>query len=101
MGLGPLAEGRRVRLHVFSLALTIGLLCGVAILIVASANLISPSYGRAFLDVAASVYPGYEPGSGVGSVAVATLYGFVDGTIGGAIFGGLYNRLAQRLSRAT
>jgi hypothetical protein len=87
-----------MRLHVLALASTIGLFCGAAILIVASANQISPTYGRAFLDLVASVYPGYEPGTGWGSVAVATLYGFVDGAIGGAVFGWLYNQLAQRFS---
>ena len=77
------------------LPLTAGLLWGAAILIVASANLIWPGYGRAFLELAASVYPGYQPSSGIGSVLTGTFYGLVDGTIAGAVFAWLYNRLAQ------
>jgi hypothetical protein len=53
---------------IIALALTIGVFWGAAILIVASANLIWPSYGRTFLDVIASVYRGYHPGFGPGSV---------------------------------
>ncbi len=89
-----------MRLNVTALALTFGLFCGAAILIVASANLVWPSYGGAFLDLAASVYPGYHPSSGIGSVITGTLYGLVDGAIGGAVFGWLYNLLAQRRSGA-
>ena len=85
-----------MRLNIIALALTIGLLSGAAILIVASANLIWPSYGRTFLGLLASVYPGYHPGSGPGSVIVGTLYGLVDGAIGGAVFGWLYNWLVRR-----
>jgi len=87
-----------VRFNVKALALTIGLFSGLAILIVASANLIWPSYGRTFLDLVASVYPGYHPSSGIGSVVTGTLYGFVDGAIGGGVFGWLYNLLAHRHS---
>ena len=87
-----------MKLHLTALALTVGVFCGAAILIVASANLIWPTYGRAFLDLAASVYPGYHPSSGIGSVITGTLYGFVDGAVGGAVFGWLYNLLANRRS---
>jgi hypothetical protein len=89
-----------MRLNVSALALTVGLLWGAAILVVASANLIWPSYGRAFLDFAASVYPGYHVASGIGSVVTGTLYGLVDGAIGGAVFGWLYNLLAHRRTSA-
>ena len=85
-----------MRLHVTALALTAGLFCGAAILIVASATLIWPGYGRAFLDLAASVYPGYHPSTGPGSVITGALYALVDGAIGGAVFGWLYNALAGR-----
>jgi hypothetical protein len=51
-----------MRLDVTALALTAGLLWGAAMLIVASANLIWPNYGQAFLALVASVYPGYRPG---------------------------------------
>ena len=85
-----------MRFNVTALALTVGLFWGASVLIVASANLIWPAYGRAFLDLAASLYPGYRPGTGAGSVITGTLYGLVDGAIAGAVFGWLYNLLAHR-----
>ena len=85
-----------MRLNVKALALTLGFFCGLAMLIVASANQVWPTYGRALLDVVASVYPGYQPSAGIGSVIVGTLYAFVDGAVGGALFAWLYNALAQR-----
>jgi len=85
-----------MRFNVIAMALTVGLFSGAALLIVASANLMWPSYGRAFLDLAASVYPGYRPGSGVGSVISGTLYALVDGAIAGAVFGWLYNLVSRQ-----
>lgn len=85
-----------MKLHVTALALTAGLLWSGVILVVGLANMAWPDYGRAFLDLMASIYPGYHPGSGVGSVIKATLYGLVDGAIGGAIFAWLYNLLVPR-----
>jgi hypothetical protein len=89
-----------MRFSVSALAVTAGIFWGAAILIVASANLIWPSYGRAFLDLTASIYPGYRPGSGVGSAITGTLYGLVDGAIAGAVFAWLYNLLARRQAGA-
>jgi hypothetical protein len=83
-----------MRFNVTALALTAGLLWGAAVLVVAIANLMWPGYGRAFLDLCASIYPGYRPGVGMGSVITGTLYGLVDGAIGGAVFAWLYNLLA-------
>ncbi len=58
------------------------------------ANLIWPSYGRDFLLVMASVYPGYHATRSFGEVVVGALYGLVDGGVGGAVVAWLYNRLA-------
>ncbi len=85
-----------MKLNVIALSVTAGLFWSVAIFIVACANLVWPGYGDAFLGLAASVYPGYEPGLGIGSVITGTLYGLVDGAIGGAIFAWLYNFLSQK-----
>jgi hypothetical protein len=85
-----------MKFHVTALALAAGLLWGGLILAVGLANMAWPEYGRAFLDLAASLYPGYRPGTGMGSVITGTLYGVVDGTIGGAIFAWLYNLLSPR-----
>jgi hypothetical protein len=80
-----------MKLHVPALALTAALLWGGAILVVGLANMAWPHYGGAFLEVMASIYPGYHPGSGIRSVITGTLYGLVDGAIGGAIFAWVYN----------
>jgi hypothetical protein len=87
-----------MRLDVTALALTAGLLWGAAMLLVAGANLVWPGYGRAFLELVGSIYPGYRPGAGIGSVIVGTLYALVDGVVGGAVFAWLYNRFARRRS---
>jgi len=89
-----------MRFSVIPLALTLGLFWGVAILIVAVANMLWPSYGRAFLELVASLYPGYHPSSGLASVITVTLYGLVDGAVGGAVFAWLYNFVARRPSAA-
>ncbi len=85
-----------MRLNVIALSITSGLLWGAAILIVASAHSIWPSYGGAFLELASSAYTGYDPGPGIGSIITGTLYGLVDGAIAGAIFGWLYNFFARK-----
>lgn len=85
-----------MRFNIIALAITTGLFWGAAILLVSLANLIWPGYGVAFLDVTASVYPGYHAGTGIGSVVVGTVYALVDGAIGGAIFAWLYNFVASR-----
>lgn len=90
-----------MRLNSVALGATTALIWGAVILVVATANLIWPPYGRAFLDLVASIYPGYHPAPGAGSVITGTLYGLVDGGIGGAAFGWLYNLLARRFSSAT
>jgi hypothetical protein len=84
-----------MRINVFALSATAALFWGAAILIVASANLIWPSYGGAFLELAASIYPGYDPGPSIVSIITGTLYGLVDGAIAGAVFGWIYNFLSQ------
>ena len=87
-----------MRFNVTALSITVGLLWAGAILVVAAAHSIWPSYGGAFLEVVGSIYSGYHPGLGIGSVIVGTLYGLVDGAIGGAIFGWLYNFLSGKFS---
>jgi hypothetical protein len=82
-----------MKLKVTAFALAAGILWGGAVLVVALANLAWPPYGRAFLDLTASLYPGYHPGTGAGSALVGALYGLVDGTIGAAAFAWLYNIL--------
>ncbi len=51
------------------------------------------SYGGQFLQLMASVYPGYHATRSIGEVVVGTLYGAVDGFVGGAVFAWSYNHL--------
>jgi len=89
-----------MRFNVVAFSLTCALVWGGAILVVAASNMIWPGYGRAFLELAASIYPGYRPGPSVGSVVTGTLYALVDGAIGGAVFAWLYNVLSRRFKSA-
>ncbi len=85
-----------MQFNIAAISIAAGLLWGACLLFVGAINLIWPSYGQAFLQLCASIYPGFHPGSGVGSVVTGTLYALVDGAIGGAIFGWLYNLGAAR-----
>jgi hypothetical protein len=84
-----------MKLSIKRFALSCGILWGVAILIVSSANMIWPDYGAAFLNVVSSIYPGYEAMQGIGSIVVGSLYALVDGAIGGYVFAWLYNTLPE------
>lgn len=80
-----------MKLDIKALTLTLGLFWGGMILLVALGNMLWPPYGGAFLNLAASIYPGYQPMGNIASVLTGTIYGLVDGAIGGAIFAWLYN----------
>ena len=90
-----------MKFNIGALSLTTGLLWGGSILAVGLADLAWPGYGREFLELVSSIYPGYQAISTIGQVVVGTLYGIVDGAIGGAVFGWLYNWLSQCLTRST
>ncbi len=85
-----------MKLDVKALALTGGLIWGIlAMFLSGVANLIWSGYAQGFLDVMASVYPGYNATDGFGQVIIGTLYGLVDGAIAGALFAWVYNCFAQ------
>lgn len=83
-----------MKLSIKGLALASGILWGGSILLVGVANLIWPSYGVAYLDLARAIYPGYGSSAGFGGVIVGTLYGVADGAVAGAILAWLYNLLS-------
>ena len=89
-----------MRLNVKAFAMAAGLFWTLAVLIISLANLAWPAYGRAFLELLASMYPGYSPGAGIGSVLIAAFYGLVDGVASGALIAWLYNLAAQRSVKA-
>ncbi len=55
-----------------------------------------PPYAEAFLNVMASVYPGYTAEASFGSVLNGTLYALIDGAVGGLVFASFYNLLAGK-----
>ena len=65
-----------MRIDAKALAFSFALLWGGAVFITGSANLIWPTYGIAFLEILASVYPGYQGTASFGQVLVGTLSGF-------------------------
>lgn len=80
-----------MRLDTKAMAIAFGTLWGACVLLAGVANMIWHGYGQAFLQLCASIYPGYHPGTGMGSVVIGTIYALIDGVVGGAIFGWLYN----------
>ena len=63
-----------------------------------AANLIWPGYGKAFLLMLASIYPGYKASGLFGDLIAGSLYALVDGAIAGLILGWLYNLFARQRS---
>ena len=89
-----------MKLNLKALALTAGILWASAILIAGIANLIWSGYGVGFLQIMASVYPGYHASRSIGDLIVGTLYALVDGAICGLVFGWLYNLFVNKRSTA-
>jgi hypothetical protein len=83
-----------MKLSVKAFGFACGLLWAGGLLCVALVNLAWPAYGRAFLEVWSSIYPGVHADQTVRSAILVTLYGLFDAGIGGAVFAWVYNRLA-------
>lgn len=81
-----------MKLHIGGFALAAGVFWGAVFFLVGVANLLAPGYGRAFLELSASIYPGYKAVASFGQVVIGTLYGLVDGALSGAVLAWLYNR---------
>ena len=82
-------------LNLKALAYAGAALWGGSFLLVSLINLSAPDYGREFLELLGSVYPGYDVGRTLESVIIGTGYALVDGAVGGWLFGWLYNRLVK------
>ncbi|MGO9323498.1 MAG: hypothetical protein ACLP07_02970 [Terracidiphilus sp.] len=87
-----------MKFNVKALALGCAILWGGAVLAVLLVNLGCTSYAQNFLELMASIYPGYHANHSVVQVLIGTLYATADGLIGGAAFGWLYNRIAKTAS---
>lgn len=95
IGLEWVSEVRGMKFNIRALAYGCGILWGVAVLVVLLVNLGYTSYGQNFLELMASIYPGYHANHTAVQVVIGTLYAAADGLIGGAAIGWLYNRLAK------
>jgi hypothetical protein len=87
-----------MKLNLRAFVLTVGILWAGALFLAGLTNLLCSGYGGAFLQVMASLYPGYHAAGTFCDLIVGTLYALVDGLISGLIFGGLYNLFAGRVS---
>ena len=83
-----------MKLSIGAVTITVAILWGGAVLLCGIANLIWPSYGLAFLQLAASIYPGYHATRSLGGLVVGTGYAILDGAVAGLSFGWLYNYFA-------
>lgn len=89
-----------MKLNLKAFALTAGILWAAAMLLTGLANLIWSGYGVAFLQLMASLYPGYHADGTFLDLVVGTLYALVDGAVAGLVFGWLYNVFAAKGSAA-
>ena len=84
-----------MKLEPRALAYASAALCGLSVFLIGLANLSSPEYGREFLELLASVYPGYSAERTLESVLIGTGYALVKGAAVGWAFAWLYNRVAK------
>ena len=86
-----------MKLNAKSLAIALALLWGGAVLLVGIAATVrgvqtdGGYYGKDFLLVVASVYPGYKGTPTYGDALIGGLYALVDGAISGALIAWIYN----------
>ncbi|MDH4260171.1 MAG: hypothetical protein OEW16_07685 [Gammaproteobacteria bacterium] len=80
-----------MKMNIKALAIAIGVVWSACVLLVGVAHLVWPGYGVAFLDLVASIYPGFHPANGFVAMIVGALYALIDGAIGGAVIAWLYN----------
>jgi len=83
-----------MKLNVKALGITAAIIWAGAVFMVGIANMISSGYGNTFLELVASIYPGYNASGSFGDVIIGTLYALLDGAICGLLFGWLYNLIA-------
>jgi hypothetical protein len=85
-----------MKLSVSAFTLAAAIVWGATVLLCGIANLIWPTYAVAFLDLVASIYPGYDRVGNIGEVIVGALYAVVDGAVFGLVFALLYNAFTCR-----
>jgi len=95
-----------MKLNTKAMAIASGLTWAGAVFAVGLVNIAKPTYGRRFLKLIGSVYPGYHARPMAKDVAIGTACAMLDGAAAGVMLGVLYNQFAggeqrpEELSRA-
>ena len=82
---------KSLKLDIKAVGLSAGIIWGAAVFLIGLAAM--QGYGVEFMQLIASVYPGYTP-TVTGSI-IGGIIGFIDMGIGGVIFAWLYNKLSK------
>ena len=85
-----------MRLNVKAFVVAAGIFYGLTIGLTGIVNLIWSGYGATFLQMLASLYPGYDASGTIGDLIVGILNGLFDGAVMGLIFVCIYNALVGR-----
>jgi ABC-type phosphate transport system permease subunit len=83
-----------MKLNLKALTLAAAIVWAGVVFMVGVANSIWPEYGKAFLMMLASVYPGFTASGTFADAIVGSLYAVIDAAVVGLVFGWLYNLVA-------
>lgn len=97
-GLNKKSQEVKRKLNIKGFVLATAKIFGAVVFLTGLANLIWPAYANAFLQIMASVYPGYDASGSFGDLVIGSLYAFLDGAVVGLVFSWLYNFLLGKLS---
>ena len=85
-----------MKMKVLQFGMALGVIFALLVFLVGLLNLHVESYGRDFLKMLDSIFPGYVYGKwGFGGVMMATAYSAVDGFLIGIAIAWLYNTLGR------
>ncbi|MBT3339604.1 MAG: hypothetical protein HOM34_03930 [Planctomycetes bacterium] len=77
-------------------AFTCSLFCSLCLLLVGLPSLAGYEYGGPFLEMAASLYPGFAADGTVLDLLIGVVFAVVDGAFAGWMFAWVYNKAVSR-----
>ncbi len=89
-----------MKFNIAAAAITLGVGFAIALGLSGILNMLFEGYGQAFLDLMASVYPGYKASGSAGDLVIGCFYATTDGIIAGGGLALLYN-LASSIGKKT